>query len=46
MKRRKLIAHLHANGCVLLRQGGNHSIYINPANNTTVPVPPCCRESP
>lgn len=29
MKRRDLIRHLEANGCELLREGGNHTIYIN-----------------
>jgi len=32
MKRHKLISHLKKHGCVLLREGGNHSIYVNPAN--------------
>jgi mRNA interferase HicA len=29
MKRRDLIRHLEANGCELLREGGNHTIYVN-----------------
>lgn len=29
MKRRALVRHLEAHGCVLLREGGNHSIYVN-----------------
>ena len=33
MKRHKLIQHLERNGCLLLREGGNHAIYLNPANN-------------
>ena len=32
MKRYKLISHLEKQGCILLREGGNHSIYVNPAN--------------
>ena len=32
MKRTTLIKHLAKNGCVLLREGSNHSIYLN-ANN-------------
>jgi len=32
MKRVELITHLEKNGCILLREGGNHSIYQNPAN--------------
>jgi len=33
MKRHQLIKHLERNGCILLREGGNHAIYLNPANN-------------
>lgn len=29
MKRRDLILHLERQGCELLREGGNHTIYIN-----------------
>ncbi|PWB78951.1 MAG: addiction module toxin, HicA family [Candidatus Methylomirabilota bacterium] len=29
MKRRDLIRHLEAHGCEYLRQGGNHTVYIN-----------------
>ena len=29
MKRRDLIRHLEAHGCELLREGGNHTVYIN-----------------
>jgi mRNA interferase HicA len=32
MKRYKLIAHLEKNGCILLREGANHAIYLNPSN--------------
>ena len=39
MKRQDLIRHLEAHGCYLLREGGKHSIYINPANNRTSAVP-------
>ena len=39
MTRRALIAHLHRNGCVLLREGVRHSIFHNPANDKTAPVP-------
>ncbi len=31
MKRRNLIRHLEAHGCELLREGGNHSVYVNRA---------------
>ena len=39
MKLRDLLAHLHAHGCRLLREGGRHSIYQNPANGNTTAVP-------
>ncbi|MGG7056575.1 type II toxin-antitoxin system HicA family toxin [Nitrosomonas sp. ANs5] len=29
MKRRDLIRHLEKHGCELLREGGNHSVYLN-----------------
>jgi mRNA interferase HicA len=29
VKRRDLIRHLEHHGCRLLREGGNHSIYVN-----------------
>jgi len=29
MKRRDLIRHLEQHGCELLREGGNHSVYVN-----------------
>ena len=32
MKRNKLIKHLENYGCFLLREGGNHSIFLNPEN--------------
>ena len=32
MKRTDLIRHLEAHGCELLREGGSHTIYINPQN--------------
>ena len=40
MKRRELIRHLGAHGCVLLREGAKHSRWINLADRTkqsTVP---------
>jgi predicted RNA binding protein YcfA (HicA-like mRNA interferase family) len=39
LKRRDLIQHLEGHGCELLREGGNHSVYVNrPARKTsTVP---------
>lgn len=31
MKRRDLVRHLRAHGCEFLREGGNHSVYVNRA---------------
>lgn len=39
MKRVDLIRHLEANGCRLLREGGKHSVYLNPSNSRTSAVP-------
>ena len=39
MKRRDLVRHLQAHGCALLREGGNHTIYINPQMQTASAVP-------
>ena len=39
MSRQKLIQHLEAHGCYLLREGGRHSIYANPANGNVSAVP-------
>jgi predicted RNA binding protein YcfA (HicA-like mRNA interferase family) len=39
MKRAKLMRHLTERGCQLLREGGRHSIYWNPANRQTTAVP-------
>jgi len=39
MKRRKLISHILAEGCVLLREGAKHSIYYNPLQKRTSTVP-------
>ena len=32
MKRNAFIKYLKANGCVLVREGANHSLYKNPGN--------------
>lgn len=39
MKRKKLIAHLRINGCIMIREGSNHSIYYNPAEDKISTVP-------
>ncbi len=39
MKRRALIQHLNAHGCVLIREGSNHSWWDNPTQNRRSAVP-------
>ncbi len=39
MKRNELIRHLERHGCELLREGGNHSIYVNRAAGRSSAVP-------
>ncbi|MDQ6788747.1 MAG: type II toxin-antitoxin system HicA family toxin [Acidobacteriota bacterium] len=39
MKRRDLIRHLEVNGCRLLREGGNHSIWENKKNKKRSAIP-------
>lgn len=39
MKRIDLIRHLEENGCRLLREGGNHSVYLNPTARKVSTVP-------
>ena len=39
MKRRDLISHLEAHGCELLREGANHSVYVNRNARKTSTVP-------
>ena len=39
MKRLELIRHLERHGCVLLREGGSHSVYVNRATGKTSTVP-------
>lgn len=39
MKRRALLRHLHQHGCILIREGGNHSWWENPAKNRRSAVP-------
>ena len=38
MKRLVLIKHRERHGCVLMREGGNHAIYLNPANKKRTAV--------
>lgn len=39
MKRRDLVRHLERHGCEKLRQGGNHTVYVNRARRKTSAVP-------
>ena len=39
MKRRDLIRHLESHGCEFLREGANHSVYVNRRARKTSTVP-------
>lgn len=39
MKRRDVIRHLEQNGCELLREGANHTIYVNRTKGKASSVP-------
>ena len=39
MKRRDLIRHLENQGCEFLREGGNHTIYVNRTAQVVSAVP-------
>jgi predicted RNA binding protein YcfA (HicA-like mRNA interferase family) len=39
VKRVDLIRHLESHGCRFLREGGSHSVYVNPAARRTSTVP-------
>ena len=39
MKRRELLRHLESHGCRLKREGGEHSLYQNPATGEMQAVP-------
>ena len=39
MRRNDLIRHLNRNGCELLREGGNHSIFVNRETRSSTAVP-------
>jgi mRNA interferase HicA len=39
MKRRDLLRHLELHGCTLLREGGNHIVYVNRAKGKSSAVP-------
>ena len=39
MKRRELLCKLRREGCVILRSGGNHDIYVNRKTGRKQPIP-------
>lgn len=39
MKRRELVRHLRQHGCQLLREGANHSVFVNTSTLRTSTVP-------
>ena len=39
MKRRDLVGHLELHGCRFLREGGSHSVYLNPTTRKISTVP-------
>jgi mRNA interferase HicA len=39
MKRRELLRHLEHHGCVLLREGGSHTVFVNRAKGKSSTVP-------
>lgn len=39
MKRRDFVRHLEAHGCQLLREGSNHSVFVNVATRKATTVP-------
>lgn len=39
MKRKDLTRHLERNGCQFLREGSNHTIYVNRIENKVSSVP-------
>lgn len=39
MKRAKLISYLRESGCFLLREGGGHSVFMNPLTKEITTVP-------
>jgi len=39
MKRNLLLKHLNINGCILLREGSRHSVFINNKNGKMAALP-------
>ena len=39
MKRKEFVRQLKKDGCMFLRAGANHDLYLNPVNGRKQPVP-------
>jgi mRNA interferase HicA len=39
MKRRALLGHLQEHGCVAVREGGSHSVWVNPQTGRKEAIP-------
>ena len=39
MRRVDLLRHLEQHGCELLREGGSHTLYVNPSSGKVTTVP-------
>ncbi len=39
MKRKEFVRKLLKDGCIFVKSGANHDLYINPANGKKQPVP-------
>jgi predicted RNA binding protein YcfA (HicA-like mRNA interferase family) len=39
MKRRDLIRHIESHGCEFLREGGNHTVYVNRVEKKVSTIP-------
>ena len=39
MKRRALVRHLEAHGCEFLREGANHTVYVNRLEKKATTIP-------
>lgn len=39
MKRREVLHYLERHGCTFLREGGRHTVYLNPKNRKTSTIP-------
>jgi mRNA interferase HicA len=39
VKRRDLIRYLEQHGCILLREGSRHTVYVNPETKQTTTIP-------